>query len=367
MGIKEGKKLKVLHIIANRTGGVPVVVKNLVVAQNKVEGLTARVLSLIEQNEKDKNAFYDDIEGKNIIQYLDSYAPNIVILHSFFKLEFIPIYKMLMKMQIPYIIEPHGSFGKDALRKSRLKKWMANKTIFKGLINHAKAYIFLNEGEMQKSRYRTQNDIIIPNGVVCDDKINIQEKSSDVLFYFIGRYDIYYKGIDILLSALDILEKRKIEINIDFYGSGNKQATRFIEKRIKKYRYIKCANKGVLTGTSKEMILSKYNIMILTSRSEGLPMTVLEAWNMGIPCLVSEGTNVSHEAVKNGTGWLSGNIPEEIAECIYKAKVEYSLNKDVYIERCINYIRENYQWSEIALLSKQRMSFVLNSIREDKR
>lgn len=332
-------------------GGIATVLEHLVNAQNEIEDFESKIISLKAPNYNAEKSYLYFLEISDLKQYLLSNTPDIAIIHSFFYLEYIEVYKELKRQKIPYIIEPHGSFVKNAMLKSKIKKMIANYTIFRRLIKEAAAYIYLCEEEMEKSVYHTKYDMIIPNGV---EKLNVDIKKSDgIKFYYIGRYDIHHKGLDLLLDALTILDERKIVINIDFFGTGTKEQVKYIEERIREMQYVHCGNRGPLTGADKDNVLSTYHIMVLTSRYEGLPMTILEAWNLGIPCVISEGTNMDKITKENNLGWVSGTTPKEIAECICKAQNEYIANRNMYIDKCIRFIEENHRWNRIAMLSKQ--------------
>lgn len=345
--------LKILHIIArlNPMGGIATVLEHLVNAQNEIEHFESKVISLETKNNNIENPYFYVFEIGDLKQYLLEDRPDVAIVHSFFHVQYVSVYKELKRQKIPYIIEPHGSFVRNAMLKSKIKKGIANKTIFRRLIKEATAYIYLCEEEMEKSIYHKKHDMIIPNAV---EELNVDiNKSEDIKFYYIGRYDIHHKGLDLLLDALEILDKRKFVINIDFFGTGTKEQVKYIEERIREMQYVHCGNRGPLTGADKEAVLSTYHIMVLTSRYEGLPMTILEAWNLGIPCVISEGTNMDKIVKENNIGWVSGTTPKEIAECLCKAQNEYTENRNMYIDKCIRFIEENHRWNRIAMISQQ--------------
>ena len=64
------------------------------------------------------------------------------------------------------------------------------------------------------------------------------------------------------------------------------------------------------------------DVFVHTSRSEGMPMAVLEAMAMGRPCLVTPGTNMA-DVVCEGGGWQCQPDPDSIAESL----------KDIYQQR----------------------------------
>lgn len=350
--------MKLLHVTAthlNPVGGIPVVLRDLVEAQNRIIGFEARVLSIRAGILQINSKYFDVLEKKTFKEYLELYKPDLVIFHSHYYFEYLALYKDLVKNNIPYYIEPHGSFGYEALKKSKVKKEIANRLIFKTFMEQAKGYIFLNDEEKAKSRFRTKFDLVIPNGI--DPKkivMNIIPKK-EWFFYYIGRFDITHKGLDFLFEALSNLDKKKKNIKLKLYGTGSVNEINYVNSRIKRFNFVKIVNCGPVYGELQNEVLEQSGIMILTSRYEGFPMTVLEGWKYGNPCIVTPGTNVSREAFDNKLGWRVELDPVSIGEIMLKASQEYSQHSKEYIVRCKNYVQDRYSWERIAELSYQSL------------
>lgn len=348
--------MKILHITAmcplSPNSGVPAVLKQLTDAQNKISGITSIVLSLKgDVSEIDSTYFYY-LNGRKIRDFLKTEKPDVAIIHSFFHMEYVEAANALIQEKIPFLIEPHGSFGKNAMRKSHMKKIIANATVFRRQIKDAIGYIFTNDAEMADSIYRTKNDIVIPNGVLPEAIYNASNKTlesiQNPIFYFLGRFDINHKGLDFLFDALDILEKNNASLRIKIFGTGTDEQVNYVNERIKKYRCLQVKNMGTIYGVKKKAALEECNILLLTSRYEGSPMTVLDGLSYGNPCVVTPGTNVSTEVEKNNIGWKTALNSAQIAKCIVKAREEYKASALDMISRCKKYVLENYAWDIIA-------------------
>lgn len=343
--------MRLLHITAthlNSDGGIPVVLKNLVIEQNKIESFSSRVISLTAPVNNMDCSYFEYVKRNEFQKYLDMYNPDIAILHSFYYISYNYVSYVLYKRHIKYYIEPHGAFGKAALRKSKLKKIIANNTIFRNQIKRAYGFIFLNEAEKEDAFYQTSKDIIIPNGI---PKNLLESKIIDrnfVCFYFIGRYNINHKGLDYLLDALEILEKKEYGIKIALWGKGDKDIIRYIKSRAEQFKYIQIEINSSIYGEDKNNVLEQMGPMILTSRYEGFPMTVLEAWSYGNPCLVTPGTNVSNEVEKYNLGWTVELEANKIAKAILVAQKDYIIHRQDYIKRCKKHVKDNYLWENIA-------------------
>lgn len=343
--------MKLLHVTATHLkpeGGVPVVLKNLVTEQNAIPSFEAKVVSVVATVDGMQSNYFEYVKLQNFENYINKYNPDVVILHSFFYIQYNCIVSILYKKHIKYYIQPHGSFGKAALEKSKWKKLIANNTIFRKQITRAYGYIFLNEAEKEDSRYRSLNDVIIPNGIITDNISNDIHNSEKIKFYYIGRYDINHKGLDYLFSALDILDLRKEKFSFEFWGNGEGKNIDFMKQKAQKYQYINVKINNAIYGETKNLLLEQIGPMILTSRYEGFPMTILEAWGYGNPCLVTSGTNMAEETYDHKIGWKVELDAEAIANGIEKAYKEYFFNRDYYIRNCKEFVKKHYSWKNIA-------------------
>ena len=346
--------MRLLHITAthlNQAGGIPVVLEELVNAQNSIDGFYARVLSAKADTAEINSCYFDWLAGTDFDEYIEAFDPDVVIFHSHYYFEYIKLYRTLLKKRIPYYIEPHGSFGKAALLKSKHKKRIANMLVFCSYMKHANGFIFLNEREKQDAQFRTGNDLVIPNGIKKSEIKKNVAFTEPWFFYYIGRFDMNHKGLDYLFDALDLLEDEGIKISFRFYGTGTDAEVDYINLRISKYKLLDVINCGPIYGIDQLETLEQCGIMVLTSRYEGFPMTVLEAWKYGNPCLVTEGTNVSDEIEKYKLGWKTKLNCYSIKNSIISAKDHYLLDRKQYVIRCKEYVSDNYSWDHIAELS----------------
>ena len=351
--------MKVLHITAINTllarSGIPAVVKGLCEHQNSIDGVEARALSLRADAKEAESPYFDNLGEKSFKKYVTDYNPDIVIIHDFYYYQYAIIGFWLKKLHIPFVQEPHGAFGKQAMMKSRLKKWIANHSLFRILIKGSEAFIFTNDGERNDAAYSKKKVYVVPNGV--EEKVvdSLPEKcynrEDNPVFYFLGRYDINHKGLDYLFDALDILDSTGEKITVNMYGIGSDDEIAYVHNRINKIKNLKVEDKGTIYDEEKIKALRNANILLLTSRYEGSPMTILDALSYGNPCLVTPGTNVADEIERNNLGWKTELNAEIIADSILQAKEEYRQNFADYYERCRRYVLDNFLWDKIALQS----------------
>ena len=145
-----------------------------------------------------------------------------------------------------------------------------------------------------------------------------------------------------------MLDARGEQIIVNMYGVGSENELAYIHGRIEKIRNLKVEDKGTIYDDEKVKALRNANILLLTSRYEGSPMTILDALSYGNPCLVTPGTNVADDILRNNLGWKTELKAEAIADCILKARDDYKKNFAAYYASCRHYVLENFLWDKIA-------------------
>lgn len=199
------------------------------------------------------------------------------------------------------------------------------------------------------SKYFDAHSIcLIRNGVQIDDiaKAETVDLEGDVKLLFVGKLDPI-KGVDLLLEAFSALKNSTSkDIRLYMAGTGTHESTyRSLASRL----HIK--NKVHFLGhipLSKCYSLYKScSILILPSRFESAPMTLLEGIAAGIPIVTTSVGGVP-EIMKNGrNGFLTRPDPSEIAQ-----KIRFLI---AHPEVCERISKNNlidagkYSWRNIAL------------------
>lgn len=279
---------------------------------------------------------------------VDFQRPDLVIFHGCYFVEYIAIYKELKKYKIPYIILPHGSFTIESQQKKWFKKKVYRLYFLDKFVKNAAAIQYLSQGELDKTVFKHPNPFIGTNGINEHTETIIPQDK--LVMTYIGRLDTYYKGIDLLCEACNIektyLENKGVIINL--YGSDQKGLHQQIKQLINKWDVanILQVNKGVFAEEKKKVLLES-SFFLQVSRSEGLPMGILEALSYGLPCIVTKGTNLSEVIKKYDAGWTCETTSIEIASAIKKAVEE----KNLIPIKALNakkLIHDNYSWDIVA-------------------
>lgn len=245
-----------------------------------------------------------------VFNRISQIRPELVVFEDLYYIEFYIIGRYLHKNKCPYIIVPRGCLTKAAQWQKRYKKLPANLLLFSSFANRAIAIEFLTQNELENSGNKwNKTNIIVPNGTdipSCTARPNYE--NGYIQGTFIGRINLYHKGLDILFDAClelrDILEKKNVVI--DLYGPYSPSVGEMIAEDLHRNGMEKIIRiHEEVHGEVKEQILVHSDFFILTSRFEGLPMGLLEALSYGLPCLVTNETNIGKLIADRGAGFSS--------------------------------------------------------------
>lgn len=279
--------------------------------------------------------------------------PDLVVLEEFFKIEYINITKKIWKNKVPYIIVPRCQMTEKYLLNKRLKKIVANKLFYNKIAKKALAVQFLTEQEFEDSKvYYTGKSFIVANGINIPkiDSKEIDENEQSIKGLFIGRYNVWQKGLDILAESVSRVksELKNNNVKIFLYGPDSRSGSRKdVEELVKKYDIEDIVTiNGPIFGEEKKSILCNADFFIHTSRFEGLPMSVLEAMSYGLPCLVTNGTNVRVEIENTDAGWGADDNSEAVENALKKLVKDFS-EKNSKGENALS-LAKKYSWNRIA-------------------
>lgn len=340
--------LHIAHIQNSSFSGVCVIVPQHINAQKKY----ATVGFINVSNKKidtidSQIAYQENFDINNLPKPYNK--PDIVIIHEVYHKEYLIIAKKLKKNNIPYIIVPHGSLATVAQKKKRIKKVVANKLFFNKFIKDAKALQCLSESEKNNTKFHSEK-FIGTNGIAIPKTKKELFSENEKIIVYIGRLDYYHKGLDLMIEAIKIKKEYFQEKKCKFYIYGpdyqnrRENAKRLIEENgVESLVYLLDA----VRDKEKEDILLGTDIFIQTSRSEGMPLGILEALSYGVPCLITKGTNMGEYVETYNAGWVAETNADSIAEQLQWAVAE----EGEYLEKSKNAVRliqEEFEWDAIA-------------------
>lgn len=347
IGSNEMVILHIANLSGNKYSGVDVVVPQHLFAQSKY----VKIAFVNISDFRIDNIQQFDVDKISNISVLSEpfNKPDLVVFHMVYHFKYIKLYKILLKNNIPYIIIPHGCLTDEAQNKKWLKKKIGNFLYFNKFIINAIAIQCLSQKELENTNFG-KTKFIGTNGIDLPKSYKIYFNKNKINIVFIGRLDVYIKGIDLMINAIGIIAEklRKYKAEIKIFGPIDKNNKYIIDKLIKEnnVKDLVTLNEAV-TGLNKGKILLESDVFIQTSRSEGMPMGILEAMSYGLPCLVTRGTSLGEIIEKYDAGWVCETNAESIAEYIIRCIKE----KDLFKLKGLNarkLIEENFTWNKVS-------------------
>jgi poly(glycerol-phosphate) alpha-glucosyltransferase len=211
----------------------------------------------------------------------------------------------------PVVVAPHGSLDAWALRNSRWKKRLAGWFFKDEQLRRASCFraLCLAEADAIRACGLRQRIEVVPNGVVVpaelagDRRSKIGARAGRRRLLFLGRIHPK-KGLLGLVRAWANLKREmgnakwgEWELVIAGWDQGGHEAELKalcgeLGLRIGEGADGDVYFHGPAFGEAKEALLRSAEAFVLPSFSEGLPMSVLEAWSYGLPVVMTPECNL---------------------------------------------------------------------------
>lgn len=137
-------------------------------------------------------------------------------------------------------------------------------------------------------------------------RLQIGAKDGDFVVGVVGRL-AEVKRPDWALDVFDMLAQRYPRLHVVFIGDGDQRG--LVERRIGALAPDRRARAHML-GARTDMVpvLADLDLVLLTSRSEGLPVALIEAAAAGKPVVALNVGGVSEVVMHERTGWLADDV-----------------------------------------------------------
>lgn len=185
----------------------------------------------------------------------------------------------------------HNSF--DAYLKTKGRYFWNQDELFKEYISNLDNHIVLTEYDCDryKEEMNINSDVIYnPKSFSSIEKSNVSSKQ----FLAAGRFN-YQKGFDLLIESFNEFCKNNQEWNLVIVGEGEEREK--IAETIRRYNLEDRIRIDKFTTNIKEYFLSS-SVLLLPSRWEGMPMIVLESFEMGVP-VVAYNISAAKQLIRN--------------------------------------------------------------------
>jgi len=195
---------------------------------------------------------------------------------------------------------------------------------------------------------------VVPNGVETpsDDELKrfASSASQPKTLLYLGRIHPK-KGLDLVLRALAALvgrDKRlRDEWRLKVCGSGERPYVDGLARMSSELGIADLVDfAGSVDGDAKRKALASASAFVLTSHSEGLPMSVLEAWAYRLPSLISIECNLSRPG-KDGAAMLTLASLDDVTVALGDLLALEERDRLQMGSRAREYVQRVHQWDRI--------------------
>lgn len=251
------------------------------------------------------------------------------------------------------VISPHGMLDPWILNQSKNKKRLASILYENYSWKNCHTFHALNgnEADAIKAILPNANVVVIPNGIKVE-KINKPKSRCEkkyTNFIFLSRFH-KKKNIESLIKAVVSIPDHvynKSPFKLTLVGWGDEHYVEYINSLINNSS---CCDrfiiKGPLFGEEKIKALKAADCFILPSYSEGLPVSVLEAWSYGIPALLTDDCNLRESFSENAAVRITHDY-KNIADSILNFSRLDSSEKHKLGLAAFQYVYDNFNWDLI--------------------
>lgn len=229
---------------------------------------------------------------------------------------FLPLNILFPKAKI--VVFSHGSFYNifDHIRYKRFKTNFVKILLehyIKNMLKRANIIFVLDQQSQDEYKPFNNNVIKVTNSIDLEKYRSVLEVNARAAkAVYIGRLSAN-KRVDVIIQALANLEN----MTLDIYGIGEEYAN--IEQMIGKLGVQdrvnlqgSCPNDEIITR------LSEYDVLIMNSIVEGMPMVILEAMAAGLAILSTPAGAIKEFVVEGENGFFTDGSPESIIEGLKK-------------------------------------------------
>lgn len=205
---------------------------------------------------------------------------------------------------------------------------------------------------------------VIPNGFTLPAHYaNPADPREVKIILFVGRINPK-KGLKEMIEGINLLRNSRPDLlqrwKFKIAGWDQNGHIEMLQELVKSYNLGESVVfLGQKYGADKEKELLDAQAFILTSFSEGMPMSVLEAWAYKLPIVMTDGCNLP-DGFEEEAALRVETTPESICEGLVKF---FSMSDSERVrmgENGYNLVVKKYQWNKIAEDSVELYKYLLN-------
>jgi glycosyltransferase involved in cell wall biosynthesis len=242
---------------------------------------------------------------------------DLLLIHGNFTPRNVAVVRAARQAGLPYVVCPSGLYHPEVFRKNRFIKAAYGMLFERPMLNGAIAVqVFMDAQVEALARYGVRTPaFVVPNGfepaeipqnLPVPAQMRGRTDANPKLLY-LGRIDMYTKGLDLLFQAMakGIREgKLPADLRLDLVGPdwGSQAALIRLAEQLGIAQNVQFF--GRVDDLTRWNVMFSSDIMLLTSRHDAFPTTVIEAMAAAKPVILSEETGASSFVRQQRCGFL---------------------------------------------------------------
>jgi glycosyltransferase involved in cell wall biosynthesis len=251
----------------------------------------------------------------------------------------------------PYVVSPHGMLDPWALENSRWKKRAAGAIYENRHLRGAACLHALNHAEADAIRaYGLSSPIcMIPNGVELPEKPRKSDVRETNTLLYLGRLHPK-KGLTMLIQAWATVRKAAEATGwrlavAGWDQNGHRSVLEALASNLGASSTISFP--GPQFGEAKAEYFRTASAFILPSLSEGLPISILEAWSWGLPAVLTPQCNLP-EGHQAGAAIVVESTVESIVAGLNRLFSMSNGEREAMGALGRRLVEDKFQWSQVA-------------------
>ena len=204
--------------------------------------------------------------------------------------------RIFMARGVPIVVSPRGMYDPWILGRSKTLKKIFFKTIERKLYSNSAFVHALNDKEAKSVGAVVDCRVtVVPNGVhAVDERKFFGAPGKNRKLIYIGRLHEKKGLVEFLQAWSNVSPAIRSGWIVEIYGWGDSDYVEKINDAIVNGNLGgQVGVKGEVYGEVKRSVLAEASAFFLPTKSEGLPMAILEAWSFGLPTLMTDDANLS--------------------------------------------------------------------------
>jgi glycosyltransferase involved in cell wall biosynthesis len=270
-----------------------------------------------------------------LIKIIHQYNPRNIVCHELLTSPVIVLFNLFMKYKIFIIVH---SWISEALWSYRYKNSMMI-IYLKLILKNTVTIVTVSRSLETKMRYFKKQVQTINNGVRTNE-IKLRNHGLVRNVIFLGRIS-YEKGPDKYADLAYELLNNDIKLSI----AGDGPYLKMFDEQIKEKQLINIKKLGWVEVTKE--FWCNYDALILTSRTEGLPFSVIEAMAHGIPVISFSVGGLPYLLQDGKNGYLCDSV-NDMASLLKIGSTKGLPNVNKKCTSALEYIKINFSFEQMA-------------------